>query len=343
MRWLPQHVRYPVQTELPVAADTDTSIRGRPYFELIDLPMWPGIERPADQFRIAAFSRPWSGVSAFVSPEKSGFEQRATLAHSAIMGELITPLDGGASGRWLYNQALTVKLYDGELSSATHPQLFNGANSALVGTPDGKWEILQFLNAEEISSDVWRLTGLLRGQCGTESEATQLKNEGAPFILLNEAISPAGLKPQETGLALNWRVGCSGEEFSDRFYSTKTTIGGLRARQPLSPVHIRNTMRPNGDMEIGWIRRGRIDADSWLSPEIPLGEDREAYHIEILLEGRIVRALEVADCNWTYSLSERSKDLGSPSVPFDFKIAMVSASVGLGQQARCKFSPIFLN
>lgn len=331
----------PAEAALPVASGADLAIRGRPYFELIDLPMWPGIERPADQFRIAAFARPWNGVSAFISPEQTGFEQRAMLAHSAVMGELVAPLNEGASGRWLNNQALSVRLYDGELSSVTRSQLFNGANSALVGTSGGEWELLQFLNAEEISSDVWRLTGLLRGQCGTEREAMQLKKEGAPFILLNDAVSPAGLKPQEAGLELNWRIGCSGEEFSDQFYSTKTKMGGLRVLQPLSPVHISTRMRPNGDMDIVWIRRGRIDADSWLSPEIPLGEEREAYHIEILFEERAVRSFEVTASNWTYSASERLKDLGNPSVAFDFKVAMISASVGLGQEAHCKFSPVF--
>lgn len=340
-RAVPKHVRYPAEAALPVASGADLAIRGRPYFELIDLPMWPGIERPADQFRIAAFARPWNGVSAFISPEQTGFEQRAMLAHSAVMGELVAPLNEGASGRWLNNQALSVRLYDGELSSVTRSQLFNGANSALVGTSGGEWELLQFLNAEEISSDVWRLTGLLRGQCGTEREAMQLKKEGVPFILLNDAVSPAGLKPQEAGLELNWRIGCSGEEFSDQFYSTKTKMGGLRVLQPLSPVHISTRMRPNGDMDIVWIRRGRIDADSWLSPEIPLGEEREAYHIEILFEERAVRSFEVTASNWTYSASERLKDLGNPSVAFDFKVAMISASVGLGQEAHCKFSPVF--
>ncbi len=94
-------------------------------------------------------------------------------------------------------------------------------------------------------------------------------------------------------------------------------------------------------MDIVWIRRGRIDADSWLSPEIPLGEEREAYHIEILFEERAVRSFEVTASNWTYSASERLKDLGNPSVAFDFKVAMISASVGLGQEAHCKFSPVF--
>ncbi len=339
-RAVPQHVRYPAQTELPVTAGSDALIRGRPYFELIDLPMWPGVERFADQFRIAAFSRPWSGVSTFVSPEQSGFEPRTILTGSAIMGELVKPLEGGESGRWLYNQALTVKLYDGELSSVTPSQLFNGANSALVGMPDGEWELLQFLNAEEISNDLWRLTGLLRGQCGTEHEAMRRKNEGAPFILLNDAVSPAGLKPQEAGLELNWRIGCSGEEFSDQFYSTKTKSGGLRARQPLSPVHIRHTMNLNGDMDIGWVRRGRIDADSWLPAEIPLGEDREAYLIEILLGERIVRSFETGISKWTYSKSERLQDLGSSAAAFDFTVAMISTAVGVGKAARCRLSPV---
>jgi hypothetical protein len=339
-RCIPQHIRYPVRAELPAATGGDSLVRGRPYFQLMDLPLWPGVERVADQFRIASFSRPWSGVSVFVSPEQSGFEQRATLADSAVMGELTAPLEGGPSGRWLDSQTLAIRLYDGELSSVSQSRLLNGANSALVGTPDSGWEVLQYLNAEETGGGLWQLTGLLRGQCGTEPEAMQPKAKGAPFILLNDAVYPVGLKGQEAGLELKWRIGASGEEFTDQFYGTQIKAGGLRALQPLAPVHIRSVMRSDGGMDIGWIRRGRIDADSWLSREIPLGEDREAYHVEILLEGQVVRSFETSASNWTYGATERQKDLGDTDAVFDFTVAMISATTGPGQRARCKLSAV---
>lgn len=111
-RALPQHVRYPDRAKLPVQADGGKSaVRGRPYFQLLDLPMWPGVEKPVEQFRVAAFAKPWGGVSVYASPEAAGFEPRAILPTRAVMGELVAPLAGGVSGRLLNDKGLEVKLY----------------------------------------------------------------------------------------------------------------------------------------------------------------------------------------------------------------------------------------
>lgn len=338
-RALPQHVRYPVRGMLPVPADGGKSaVRGRPYFELLDLPTWPGVEKPVDQFRVAAFADPWGGVSVYASPEAVDFKPRTALANRAVMGELVAPLVAGASGRVLNGQTLDVQLYYGELSSASLSQILSGANSALVGTADGNWEALQFLNAEEIQSDVWRLNGLLRGQCGTEREAMQPRAAGTPFILMNDAVSPAGLKSEETGLELSWRVGASGEDFTDQFFSTVARAGGLRALQPLEPVQMRSRTGSNGDVHINWIRRGQIDADSWLAPDIPLGEEREAYRVEIRKDEKLIRSVDVDSPDWTYGVSQRLGDLGSLESEIDFSVAMISAVVGPGRPMRCKLA-----
>ncbi|MEK1890328.1 MAG: hypothetical protein AAAB35_22755 [Phyllobacterium sp.] len=194
--------------------------------------------------------------------------------------------------------------------------------------------MLQFLNAEEVESDRWQLSGLLRGQCGTEMEALDPRPVGTRFILLDRAVSPLGLKPQEAGLSLNWRIGTSGEDFTDQFYTTTTAVGGLRALQPLEPVHLRINGETNGDLQFRWIRRGRIDADNWLATDIPLGEDREAYRIRVRVGERLVRSADVAGPSWTYAQSQRRDDLGRPDADFDFDVAMISAVTGAGRSAR---------
>jgi hypothetical protein len=331
---LPQHVRYPDRAGLPVSLPAPSVIRGRPYFHLIDLPMWPGVEKPVDQFRVAAFAQPWSGVSVFASPETSGFESRATLGSRAVMGELVNELGAGLSGRLAKNQVLEVDLYHGELTSVTLPQMLNGANSAMLATPEGGWELLQFLNAEEMQADRWRLTGLLRGQCGTEREAMRPRPEGMAFVLLDEGVKPAGLKTQEAGLDVYWRIGASGEDFSDQFFHTVSMAGGLRALQPLEPVHVRSRTDSNGAINISWTRRGRIDADSWLAAEIPMGEEREAYRIEIRKDGRLIRSADVENTSWIYTKAQRLSDFDSLDAEIDFSVAMISAVVGPGRHAR---------
>ena len=53
---------------------------------------------------------------------------------------------------------------------------------------------------------------------------------------------------------------------------------GLR---PLAPVHLRSE-RDAGDIVFTWIRRTRIDGDGWELADVPLGEEREAYEIEVI-------------------------------------------------------------
>lgn len=47
--------------------------------------------------------------------------------------------------------------------------------------------------------------------------------------------------------------------------------------------------RPSGDdLVIGWIRRTRVDGDSWSAFEVPLGEESELYLLSILEGGNVL-------------------------------------------------------
>ena len=260
------------------------------------------------------------------------------------MGELTAPLEGASSGRVIEGQSVEVVLYSGELQSRPMAQILNGANTALLRSPDGEWEVLQFLDAEEVGLNRWKLSRLLRGQLGTERAASVLKAVETPFILLDGSIAPVGLQASEIGLELNWRVGTAGKAFSDEFFDTIRSSGGMRGLRPLSPVHPKMMRLVNGDLSFNWIRRGRIDADdwpdNWLGEDIPLGEEREAYRIEIWRDGTLVRSNQISASSWTYGSSERQADLGDAE--FQFRVAMIGAKSGPGDFA-CLDIPGIIN
>ncbi|GAA5624928.1 hypothetical protein Brsp05_00180 [Brucella sp. NBRC 12953] len=303
----------------------------KPIFHLIDLPLWPGAEDPAGQFRIACHAKPWRGVATHASPSDDGFVERGLIGERAVMGELTAPLPGGASGRLIDGQTLELVLYSGELESKPFTQILNGANTALVQSSDGKWEVLQFLEAQEIGQNHWRLSSLLRGQLGTEAASLNEKPTGTPFILLDGGVQSIGLQTSEIGLELNWRIGAAGKSFSDDFFDTVKAIGGVQALKPLSPVHLKAERLSNSDLLFGWIRRGRVDADSWLGEEIPLGEEREAYQVEIWSSDVLVRSVQVQAASWNYPGADRLSDLGSSD--FQLRVAMVSSKIGAGDFA----------
>ncbi|EFM59147.1 phage host specificity protein [Brucella sp. BO2] len=309
----------------------------KPVFHFVDLPLWPGAEDPAAQFRIACHAKPWRGVAVYASPSNDGFAERALIGERAIMGELTAPLAGGPSGRLIEGQFVEVVLYSGELQSRPLVQVLNGANTGLLRSPDGQWEIFQFLDAEEVGLNRWRLGRLLRGQLGTEAAALDDKPVETPFIVLDSGVVSAGLQASELGLELGWRVGAAGKAFSDEFFEMVRQSGGLRALRPFSPVHLGVMRSIDGDMSFTWIRRGRIDADSWLGEDIPLGEDREAYRVEIWRDDTLVRSELVSAPAWNYGFAERRAELGDDA--FRFCVAMIGAKTGPGDFAVLDVDP----
>ena len=235
---------------------------------------------------------------------------------------------------------MTVALYDGELSSVSTAALLNGANTAAIRADNGAWEVFQFGRAEEILPSVWELGLLLRAQCGTGDAAASGISPGAPFVLLDEAVVRAGLAPEQAGLPLNWRVGPSGKDFAGPYFIDLQMAGGVRAQLPLSPVHLRCAAASGGNLSLTWVRRGRIDADSWLGEDIPLGEESERYRIEIAPAGGgpALRTVETPVPRWTYPAALHALDFPSRPATFALTVRQIGSSAGAGLPARKTFT-----
>jgi hypothetical protein len=325
--------KLPAPTPLPV------TIAGRPLAVFLDLPMTPGALNACDQFRLAAWNRSWRSQIAFASPEDTGFSQRASIGQAATIGQLVDPLNAGFEGRVDQNGVVTVKLTNGELASVSRLQLLNGANVAAIRSALGTWELIQFETAAEYQPDEWRLSGLLRGQLGTIDAMAAGAPAGADFVLMEDAVRPAGLLPAECGLALTWRVGPAGYDFSTDNFAERAETGGMRASMPLAPVHLKGMKSAAGDLTISWKRRGRIDADSWLGSEIPLGEETETYRVEIApVGGSPVRTVTSSTASWLYGAAQIAADFSPVPPEIDVTVSQLSATVGWGIPAKRRLS-----
>lgn len=330
---LASRIDAPDSGEVPFKPDPAPIIDVKPVVHLIDLPLWPGAEQAHQQLRVACHAKPWRGVATYVSPQADGFSERALVTSRAVMGELLQPfLPGQASGRLICGHYLDIALYAGELHSCTMQQLYNGANTAIIKAPDGEWEVLQFLRAEEMAIGHWRLSGFLRGQLGTEAQSLLEKPVEAPFILLDNSVVPVGLERSEIGLQLNWRLGTAGRPFTADYFEMITMTGGMRALRPLSPVHLR-AKKQEDDIYFSWIRRGRIDADSWLADDIAIGEERERYQIELWQNGQKILTHEVSEEGWNLMAEHQQQLFGSAAANIQFRVAMISAQAGCGDFA----------
>jgi hypothetical protein len=104
---------------------------------------------------------------------------------------------------------------------------------------------------------------------------------------------------------------------------------GPTALRPLAPVHL-TASRDAAGVHLRWIRRTRIDGDGW-GLEVPLGEESEAYALDILTpSGAVVRTLSSTASQALYATALELVDFGAPQPSLRVRIAQLSATVGRG-------------
>lgn len=130
---------------------------------------------------------------------------------------------------------MVVRLEGAAPVSLSESAVLGGANLAAVETAVG-WEILQYRQATLLGGGVWRISGLLRGQQGTEDEMAAGASEGGLIVLLDPGAGRFETATGERGLARITRVGPSGRAPGGLGFAESTfTPMRLHAR-PWSPV-----------------------------------------------------------------------------------------------------------
>jgi hypothetical protein len=311
----------------PVANAPD--IYGAQLGIFLDLPLIRGDEVPFAG-SVAAFGNPWPGGVAFYrSPTTSGYTLKALAATRAVLGLTDAPFHSGPTSRWDNGNTLRVVLSAGELASAEDLLVLGGANICAIQNADGDWEVIQFATATLVAPLTYELTGLLRGQAGTEAAMRDPVDSGARFVLLDSSVIQVDMTQADIGLAFNWTYGPSVYDIGNAAYLsvTEAFIGvGLR---PLSPIHITAEQVAEG-LQMSWIRRTRIGGDGWEQTEVPLGEDGETYEIEILDGATVKRTLSASAPSVIYTVAQQTTDFGSPQPSYTIRVYQFSASYGRG-------------
>jgi hypothetical protein len=248
------------------------------------------------------------------------------------MGETTTAFYAGPEGRWDEGNAVWVKLAGGALTSRGALDVLNGANACAIRNADGGWEVFQFRTAELTAPLTYKLSGLLRGQAGTEGEMRGPVAAGAPFVMLNSGLRQLNVSLADRNVATQWAYGPAGVPLGDSRYLFETvTFAGLGLR-PLSPVRVQG--RRDGatqDIALSWIRRTRTGGDGWDGGDVPLGEAVESYRVEILNGPAVVRTLTVVEPAATYTAAQQVTDFGNSAFsPLDMRVAQISDVFGAG-------------
>jgi hypothetical protein len=297
---------------------------------VLDLPALDA-STPIVLTRLAITANPWPGsVAIWASSDGASFEIAAMAAAPCAIGETLDDLPAGPTARWDRGNQLRVKLYGGALVSISDARVLEGGNAAAVRNADGAWEILQFANAELVDGQTWLLSRLLRGQAGSEVAMTAPLPAGAPFVVLGAHMVPIAAGLDALARPMQLRIAASGRNHDDPVAVALTVMPGDTALKPLAPVHVA-AHRAGDGIHISWIRRTRIDGDGW-GVEVPLGEEVEAYMLEILSGGVVVRSIACATPQGLYAAADELADFGTVQASLHIRVAQLSAAVGRGYE-----------
>ncbi|WP_084863954.1 baseplate multidomain protein megatron [Salibaculum halophilum] len=310
---------------------------GAPEPVILDLPQLTE-DQPAHRPFAAAHAVPWPGeIAVFRSPSTDGFELLTTFGSRARIGALVSDFYAGPTSRFDLGNVLVVDLLSGTLERVTDLTLFGGANALAIETAPGVWEIVQAGAAELLAPGRYRLTRLLRGQRGTEGAMCNPTPAGARVVVLDDSLATLPIAEADLGIPWNWRIGPASRPVGDETYvGTSFTPEGVGLR-PFSVAHVEQPWRrprTPGDLTIRWTRRSRaLAADSWGGLEVPLGEEIEAYEVEIVDGATVKRVLSTTTTSALYTAAQQTADWGGPLGPgdtLDICIYQLSALIGRG-------------
>lgn len=276
---------------------------------------------------VAVHAAPWIGEAAvWRSAGDDGFERLTTVDAPALVGTLAGELRAGPPNRWDRGSELLVDMLAGSFASVSDTAALGGANVLAVESAPDVWEIVGFAQASLVTPGRWRLTRLLRGLLGSEDAIGDPAPIGARVVVLDPAVVPVPIRQGEFGAPWQWRVGPGDLPASDPAMRAQTFTPSGRGLRTFSPCHLRREALGGGDLRLSWTRRTRdLGGDNWSLAEAPLGEETEAYEVEILDGAAVKRILTAASPSLVYTAAQQTADFGGPVSSVRFRVFQIGA------------------
>lgn len=267
----------------------------------------------------------WPGGQVFSSINNTTFTTAASVSDPAVFGTCTTTLGNVAGVGFDEVNALTVSVGNGLLSSSTRDAILidKAVNAMAVGD-----EVIRFRTATLSSPGVYVLTGLLRGQAGTEwAVAAHVASERCA-LLTAKGLRRVPQQASENGQLRFLRAGTAGATMgptSTNFTNTN------RALRPLAPVDVRAAPSISGDLVISWKRRTRLSSP--LFGAVPIGEASLAFEVEVVVASVVVRTIFVAALSATYTRAQQQTNGVSIDTAVTLRVYQMSGVVGRGYVA----------
>nr|WP_240387386.1 phage tail protein [Brevundimonas naejangsanensis] len=302
---------------------------GAPFLALLDLPPLPGEEadgRPV----VAIAAEPWTPMALHGGVSADSLTQRAMAETPSTVGTLTAPLRPGVVGRWDETGVLSVRIEGQAPQSRSAEAVLSGANALAVRSADG-WELVQFRRAQLVGGAVWLLSGLLRGQQGTEDAAAVGAEPGALVVMLERGMARAEVDVAERGLPRLWRAGPLGAPPGGAGTRQASFTWTNRQAAPWRPAHLRVT-EEGGGWRLRWVPRVRLGGDGWEGE--PVEVDPRRFRVRVLDGTAVRRVWEVEGLEAVYGGAEVATDFpGGVGVGATVAVAQWGEGFGWGAEA----------
>jgi hypothetical protein len=311
---------------------------GPTHVVFLDVPILRDADNNAG-FYVAAcgYRSTWPGCVIYQSRDGgASWTAVASIVNPSMIGNCTSALANGPITVWDDANTLNVLLVTGggSLENKTELQVLNGSNAAAVGNQTDGWEIMQFTDADLVSSDgSYDLGGrMLRGRRGTDW-MTGSHDADDQFVLL------------ESGRLV--RVNMDANDIGTEFLYKAVTLGKLLdtagvvaftnnavGLECYSGVHVEGSRDGSNNLTVTWVPRTRIAGEWRDRVGIPVGEPDEEYEADIM-DGETVKhtfgdSVPLTSPTFTYTAAQQTADGFTPGDPITVRIYQMSAIVGRG-------------
>lgn len=308
----------------------------RTLMRLLDIPILRDADDDAGFYvAVKGETTPWPGAAIFDSSDNVTYSRKVDVNESAVFGFCTTTL-GNYTGPRMFDEvsSVTVNVGDGVLESSTREAILGSlaVNAMLIGN-----ELIQFRTATLSAPGVYVLTGLLRGGRGTEWAMTGHAANERCALIREAGLRRVTLQNNQLGAARYYKGVTLGSSVSsaNAQYFTNTGVG----LKPFSPFDLRITRDGSNNATFTWQRRTRLTVRTTgpLGISVPLGEEVEAYEIDIYSDGTyttVVDTLTATSTTVEYTAAEQTAAGLTPGNTIYADVHQMSQVVGRGYALR---------